>query len=281
MENENIDGQETEETSGITLSEPEVDETEETQEETPIESTEAGEVEQVDNEKVVLKDDSQDKINEKINKSYRAKKEAEEVAAAEKVRREELEVKLKELQKVEIPEIPQIPDYLDPDFDLKMAERDKVITQHAQEQSRQHSLAQIEADKAAENAQNYTKKIQGYVDSFDERTVELGLDKKSLMDSQNVVQSYIPGKRELAEFLLSDKDNGPLNVLYLSQNLGELEKVSAMSETNAAVYIATKIAPEAQKLKPKTTNAPDPAYEPKGRASGKGDHPMIAGATFT
>lgn len=276
---ENIDGQETEINDGITLSEPEVEEQEEIkedlQEEKPDESAETGE-----EKKEEPVEEKEDGVQKKINKVIRAKKEAEEREAAERAKREEIEAKLLELQKTEVPEIPPVPDYLDPDYDELMAERDKIIGQHAQEFSRKEALAQIEAEKATENAIRERQKIEEMVKGFDDRTEELKLDKSSLDEGQNVVGKYIVGKQALAQYLLSD-ENGPLNVLYLSQNLAELEKIGAMNEAQAAVYIATKVTPEAQKLKPKTTQAPEPAFEPQGRGGIKEEDPMLQGATFT
>ncbi len=81
-------------------------------------------------------------------------------------------------------------------------------------------------------------------------------------------------------YLLSD-ENGPLTVLYLSQNLTEMEKISKMSETEAAVHIATKIVPLAVKLKPKKTNAPDVPYSPSGKGVQNHEDPNLEGCTFT
>ena len=273
---ENIDGQETEVEVG-TLSEPEI---EEVKTEEPTEPAEPGQTEEAEkSEESGVKEDVQAKINKRIDKIHREKKEAEEAAAAERVKREALEAKLKELQKVEIPEIPPVPDYLDSEYEAKLAERDKIIGLHAQEESRNQALEQIEIAKANDEAAQNAKMFEGLVKSFDERTEVLKLDKSTLADSQNVVGSYIKGKQELAKYLLAD-ENGPLNVLYLSENRAELEKISRMTDTNAAVYIATKIAPEAEKLKPKITNAPEPPYDPQGNKNVKEEHPYLTGATF-
>lgn len=276
---ENTDVQETEIETGTIEQDVQEEVIEKEETEKPVESAEIGEPEKEEVAEPAKEEDPQDAINKRINKIHREKKEAEERETAERARREEVEAKLKELQKVEIKEIPDIPDYFDPDYTEKMAERDKIIAEHAQEQSRKIALAQIESDKAVEAQREHVKNIENMAKTFDDNTKELGLDKTKLAESQNVVGSYIKGKQSLAQYLLSD-ENGPLNVQYLSQNLAELEKVGAMNEAQAAVYIATKVTPEAQKLKPKTTNAPEPPYEPSGKANPIDEHPALKGATF-
>jgi hypothetical protein len=270
---ENIDGQETEINEDLGLS-PEEEIIEESDESTEAGETPEAELSEEGGEKVIEKEDG---VQKKINKIHREKMEAIETANAETKRREEVEAQLKELQKVEIPDIPAMPDYLDADFDVKVAERDKIIALNAQESSRNEALAQIENEKALEVQNKRAEKAAEMYKGYESRIDELKLDNATMLDSQKTIAPYIQGKPDLAMFLLSES---PLNVLYLSENQAELEKVGGMSETNAAVYIATKIAPEAQKLKPKTTNAPNPAYEPHGRAPSKDEHPALKGATF-
>lgn len=270
-ENTNLDGQENEEVTDVI------------EEDVDVSDDQSGDdlVDQDDSDSEEQGDDqiNQDAVNKKINKVVYEKKKAQEDAAAERQRREEVEAELRKLQEVGLPDIPEIPDYMDPDFATKMKARDDIIVKHAQEASRRESLAQIEQEKANEAIKQDQVLVEDAIKSFDNNADEFKLDKKTLSESQNVVAAYIPGKRDLARYLLSDKD-GPLNVMYLSQNVNELEKISSMSEAEAAAYIATKIAPESRKLKPKTTNTPEPAYDPTGNRRVVDDDPMLAGATF-
>ena len=278
---ENIDGQEAEINEDLGLSAEEVEvEVEESEL-----STETGETAEAETgEEAGEQAEKEDGVQKKINKMHREKMEgiekAEAKAAAETAKREEIEAKLLEYQKVEIPELPPRPDFLDEDYDVKIEEYESILIQRTQEASRQDQLTQINAEKQQEVYKAHLERIGTLAKGYNTRIDDLQLDSATMVDSQQVIKPYFDGKSELAEFILADPD-GPLNVLYLSQNEAELKKVGAMTQTNAAVYIATKIAPEAQKLKPKTTNAPDPAYKPKGRESAKDEHPALKGATFT
>ncbi len=274
-EDKNLDGQENEEPTGITLSEEEP-------EDKPEDSTESGEEKASEGESSDSKEEgdkgiNQEAVNKKINTAIRKKKEAEEATAVERLKREEVEAQLKELQQVELPDIPEVPNYMDPDYAQKIANRDEIIVKHTQEAARRQTLADIENDKARESHEAHVAKVQESIKVFDEETVKLKLDKQTLIDSQNVVGSYMKGKQELAQFLLGQS---PLNVLYLSQNLPEMEKIDKMSETNAAVYIATEIAPKALELRPKTTTTPEPPYDPKGNRTSKDKDPNEGNATY-
>lgn len=231
-------------------------------------------------EESVTPEEEQDGVQKRINKIHREKKEAEERLEAERKKREELEVELKKFQETELPPIPEIPDYLDPNYDDLMHKRDDIIKRHAQEASKRDALAAQQASEAQAANDAHKKKVDGYVKAFDARIDELKLDKATVVKAEEIVGKYINHQPGLAEFILSDSENGPLNVQYLSQNIDELEKVSQMSATSAAAYIATKVAPEAQKLKPKQTKAPEPPYDPDGNRRKVENDPRLAGATF-
>jgi len=223
-------------------------------------------------------EDKQSGVQKRINKIYREKMEAIETARKEQERREELEAKLKELEKPEIPEVPEIPDYLDPDYEVKLKEREQILFEKGRLEAKEEALAQIEQQRIKESEVAKQKEIEGMVKTFRNRGTEYKIEENALRESETLVSHYI-NSPELAQYLLND-ENGPLSVTYLSQNIDELEKVSQMPATTAAVYIATKIAPEAQKLKPKTTKAPEPAYEPVGRSNPPSESPFLDGAKF-
>ncbi len=123
--------------------------------------------------------------------------------------------------------------------------------------------------------------MQTIIDKFDKTADALKLNKASIEKSSSIVGAALPGKTALARFLL-EADDGPLNVLYLANadNAEDLDKISKMSEVQAAVYIATVVAPKAASLKPKSSNAPDPHYTPRGRAKNVQEYSNLEGATF-
>lgn len=224
------------------------------------------------------KDKKMDSVQKRINKIHYEKKVAEEKLEAERQLREDLERKLAETN-VRVPPIPPIPDYLDPDRDAKMVARDKIITAHAEEAVKKEMAKKTELSNMRSMQERHVAKVSTAVEKSYINAKAVNLDKKEFDSNQAVLGTYLKGKSDLALYLLED-DNGPLNITYLAQNLTELDKVSKMTQTQAAVYIATKITPKALKLKPKTTNAPEPLAHPRGNKNVLRDDPRIKGATF-
>jgi len=218
-----------------------------------------------------------DPVQKKINKFYYEKKAAEEKAAEEKRLREAVEAKLAEATKEELPPIPDLPSTMDPDFAKKMEERDELIVLHAHQATKKQALenSRLESQKVEQEAT-----VMAHLETVKAcyaKAEEYKIDKQTVNESQDKVGSALLGKQQLCSFLLK---GDPLNVLYLSQNTDELDKVSKMPDTEAAVYIATEIAPKAMGLKPKTTKAPEPTYQPSGKGKIENEDPNLEGCTF-
>lgn len=277
--NPNLDGQEPED-DGITIDAGEEEPTEVEDAEDSESGEQTSDAEGKDDEEPKEKI-NQEAVNKKINKLYSEKKQAEEKAAQETARRVELEAKLNELTKTKLPDIPPLPDVLDHEYTKKLQERDAIIRQHG---AAEHEQKLLEDDKKAavqaefETDQKYVKTI---IEKFDNIATTLKLDKSSVEKGSAIVGAALPGKTALARFLL-EADDGPLNVLYLanSDNAEELDKISKMSEVQAAVYIATVVAPKAASLKPKQSSTPEPHYTPRGRAKNVAEYSNLEGATF-
>ena len=248
---------------------------------TEIIGDESGDVENQDDDPAAKeKQINQEAVNKKINKLHSEKRIAEDKAAEERQSRIAVEEKLKALTEKAIPAVPEIPDFMDPDYLVKMDDRDKIITAHAQKKFEDDIKADDLAKKNQAEATSDQEKVNGMVKNFDKRAKDMALDKATLVDSQNLVGSYLKGKTDLARFLLAD-ENGPLTVLYLSQNVEELQKIAVMDSMSAAVYIAKEISPKAVSLKPKTKpGAPAPTYSPRGKKITSSKDPYLEGAKF-
>ncbi len=223
---------------------------------------------------------NQESVNKKINKLHFEKKSAEEDKAKAEARALELEKKLAEATKEELPEVPGLPDYMDPQYAEKMQQRDEIIVQHSREQAKLDAANAANAAKQQEQANAAVTKITEAKTSFSAVAAQVGLDDKLVTAAEETLVKYIPGKQELAMHLLTS-ETGPLDVLYLSQNPVEMEKISKMSDINAAMYIANNITPKSGKLAAQTkTNAPKPMTVPAGGSKSASDDPILAGATF-
>jgi hypothetical protein len=174
------------------------------------------------------------------------------------------------------PEIPDLPNMLDTDFEAKIAERDAIIAQRAKIELQKELDLKYKVEAAQ---QKVALEVSNLALAFDKRAKEFKLDTKDLLEEQNIVGKGIPGKQNLARFLLKEEE-GPLIVSYLAKNGPELKKIGKMTETDAVAYILKTVASKAKGLKPRTTKAPAPSTKITGKASGKTTDPALAGCTF-
>lgn len=224
------------------------------------------------------KDINQDAVNKRINKIHFQKKEAERKAEDERQKRIELEQKLAELNKASAPVIPSLPDPFDDDYKKKLSDRDAAIMARAKYDYDQVLSANRQQQETQQAAKTRQQTVRDNVDSFNAKSKTLGLDEQLITKSSERVAQYVTNP-DVAMFLLAD-ENGPLNVQYLAENPVEMDKISKMPATQAAVYIATKITPMAVKLKPGTTKTPAPMYVPGGRGKSTAESEHLTGVTF-
>lgn len=222
---------------------------------------------------------NQEAVNKRMNKLTFEKKSAQEAAERERNLRLDAERKLAEATKEVIPEIPEIPDFSDPDYETKLKQRDDILVKHAEENARRRADEALKEKQAEDAARKEQERFSQMETKYVSTAKALKLNDSEVQESSNIVGSYIPGRQNLAQHLMSD-ENGPLNVLYLSQNVEELEKVAAMNDIDAAIYINTVITPKATQLRPKSTEAPDPHYTPSGRSHSGAEDPLLKGCTF-
>lgn len=229
----------------------------------------------VDGEKKVI---DQEVFNRAINKKVAKQKEAERKAEEAQRKLDEAEQRLAELTRKEIPDVPPIPDSFDDNFEAKIAERDRIIKEHAaieaqkrieqEEQQRQILNSQAAAQQAA------LEKVR----SYQERVKNLKIDENQLAANESIVVQQITDPA-ISDFIL-EHEVGPQIVNYLGENPLELEKVGNMTAMQAAVYLSTNVSKEAIKTAPKKSNAPEPMETLGGRGTPEVEDPLIAGAGF-
>ena len=217
---------------------------------------------------------NQDAINEAINKQHRKYQE-------EKRRADEAERRLAEMQpKPQAPPMVEAPDPFDDDFDTKQAAYIESIRQQAifennqalqQQLSQSQQAAAQREQQASENA-----KIQTYVDNAKAMSISI----EQLEQAGQVVGSYGLSK-DVQMFIVDDKQ-GPLITQYLANNHTDAEAIAGMPPLQAAMYIERTIKPKVAALRPRTTNAPNPATKVSGGGGDKdaGKYRFSKGASF-
>lgn len=223
--------------------------------------------------------DRQAKIDYAFAKKQKELREERQLREKEAQKRQELEQRLAKYETGQRPEVQALPDPYDPEYDLKIAQREKQIRKQEQWDQQKRYNEQLSQQQAQEARNAHIKRVNDAVQTFQKRTKALGLDEKQVAESEALIAQFVtPQSAELVEHFLTD-DDGPLIVQFLASNPFELDKLSSMSVAKAAVYIERKVKPNAQKLKPATTQTPKPATVLEGKG-GEDINPLIKGATF-
>jgi len=255
--------------------EEEVAETEDSVEEQDSESApEAGENPE---KHITFSEEQQRILDEAVGKKVFKLREKEREAEALKKRLEELEAKIPEQRRPNVPDIPDPFAVSDEEYKRQLYQRDEALKQAIAYDQQQQMLKQQQQQLEQQRLQKQQEVLTEKVQSYSQRAVKLGIKAEELQAAGNTIAQF--GIHDDVASYILEEDNGPLITTYLSKNLLELEKVREMSPAAAAVYIATTVKQKAAALKPKVNSAPDPLEQPHG--AGTAPKPRgPSGATF-
>ena len=217
----------------------------------------------------------QKKIDKAIFEKYEQERKNEELSA----KLAEVEKKLQE--KEETPGevvVPPFPDQYDPQFELKKQEYESAIRKQAEIQAQQQFQQQQQEQAIQQQQKKEQQTISELHQGMYSKASELGLEEKELQESDQRVAMFVKDPK-LAKFILG-MDDSPLVVKHLANSVQDLEQISKMPLEVATAHIASKIAPQARKLKPTITNTPDPLDIPKGKGPGAKKSEYLDGVTF-
>ena len=216
-----------------------------------------------------------------FNKTVGVKVAEKRAIEQEKLR---LEKELEELQAKpptqSKPYVPELPDPLalsDEEYRQRLQQREGALIEQAQYDARQRAIEENRRQMEYQAQMKQQEELNGQIKSYSDRATKFGVQPEELQAAGNTVAQF--GMDDtLVSYILAD-DHGPLITKYLANNLTELDELSRMPPTLAAVKIATAIKQKAASLKPKVNNAPDPLDPPRGAGSApKPKGPQ--GATF-
>ena len=205
-------------------------------------------------------------------KAYEAREAKRRAEEAEK-RIAELEAKLPREQE---PVVPELPDPYDDDYEAKIAQRDEALRLKAQYDA-QALIREQEAQRQAQERQRQEQEeLYKAVESYTDRAKKLGISESELQAAGNLVSQYGIND-QITQHILGD-EQGPIITKYLSQNPTAMDTINSLPPIKAAIYIETQLKPEAMKLKPQTTTAPEPVETLAGAGISEKRGPK--GATF-
>jgi len=175
--------------------------------------------------------------------------------------------------------MPEAPDPFDDDYDSKLADYNKKLIAKAEfdaqqrfAQQQQLQAQQIEQAKKAEDIQ---QKAQAYTS----KAGELGISAEDLQAAGNTIAQYGISE-ELTMAILQDNE-GPLITKYLASNPADILDLNSMNPYIAGAKLM-EIKQKAAQLKPKRTNAPEPATRIEGSTvdPDANKYPLTKGAKF-
>jgi hypothetical protein len=236
-------------------------------------------------------DESGDNQPEKITFSPEQQRLVQDIAAKkafevreQKRANEELRRQLEQLQAAQpveqAPSIPTMPDPYSDNYEQEIAERDKAILAKAQYDARAEFQAQQAQLQARESQRLEQEKLNKAVQDYSGRANKLGIEQADLAAAGQIVAAYGINDH-VTQHILSD-ENGPLITKYLSANPQAMESLQTLPPINAGIFLETQIKPEAIKLKPKTSSAPDPIETLNGAGvnADANNYPHVGGGTF-
>ncbi len=249
----------------------------ETQNDGAVSATAEGESPKQDQEEPIVFDErQQEKVNSIVGSKVAAQREAEREAAALKKQLDDLKAKMPQDQ---APVVPELPDAFDVDYESKMQEWQKAVSEKARYDAIQSANAEAQR-KANENAmQAQQAKLHETVKTYTERAVSSGIDEKTLFENgQIVAQAGLSD--DLAGYILND-DKGPLITQYLAKNPLELDAISRMNPIQAGVFLEQNVKAKLNAMTKTKSSAPDPITTVSGNGLGKEESQHIKGGTFS
>ena len=263
----------------IEQDEPLETEDQDEQEETPDPDSESAtdSVNSTHEKQVEFTEEQQKVFNDAVGKKVFKLREKEREAEALRRRLEELEAKIPQQGRPQVPESPDPFALSDVEYRQKLVQRDQAIREAAAWEAQQQALQWQRQQAQFEQQQRQQERQQAEVMAYADRAKKLGVAAAELQEAGTLVAGYGIDPA-LVEMILAD-DHGPLLTKYLAKNQLELERLVQMPVTMAAVRLATDLKSKAVAMKPKVTKTPDPLNQP--RNSGVSPKPRgPSGATF-
>jgi hypothetical protein len=262
---------------GITIVEDSQPEVTETVNENPEQGSElAPETPEV----IETEEEKQAKVTNAFNKQYgktkAAERKAEELAA---------EVARLKAESIKIPQdVGQMPNELDYDTNEEFSQaQTQYLNNYRAKVEYDASLKQqqqIQQQNEYEATQQRNAKIATDLEAYTKNATKNAISPEELQKAAATVSSY--GISQDIELAILADENGPLITKYLAGNPQEVEKLSGLSPIQAGVYLATSIQSKAVKLKPKTSNTPEPTTNLTGGSLKPDDeYPNLKGVTFS
>jgi len=210
-----------------------------------------------------------------INKKHFQLKETERELEAS--RRENAELRAQIQPEIKGPvEVPPLPDNWENDYEVKISQREEAIRQNAHFQAMQSIHQKEEAKRQQQLEAERAKHVESVLESFNRNVKKIGLSESKIEEAADKLAKYGGADAEMANFLLTDAE-GPLLIAYFAADLESFDELMSLPPMQRGQRIS-EYKQKAGVLRPKQTNAPDPAPSLGGKAPSRERGPE--GATY-
>ena len=197
-------------------------------------------------------------IGKKVGKIHAAEQEAKKL-------REELEQTKAQLPQDQRPAVPAIPDSYDPDYESKLAARDKAIADAATFDYNERIASEQALQQQQQAMEEQNKQAAETIKNFQKNATDLGITIDEVRDNFQTLGQY--GIPNSAVAYMIDEPLGPQIGRYLANNPVEVDALKGLSPQQVAVRIAIEIKPKAQGSAPKVDVPPAPADTLRGNGA--------------
>lgn len=220
---------------------------------------------------------NQEAVEKRINAITFQKHEERRKREAAEEKLKQYEQQMRQLREKE-EKIPPPPDPFDDDYQQQLARREELIRKQAIAQAEKDWETKQQRQAAEENMRKQQAAILENVERMKKTALKYGINETEFDEADQRVSMFVKDPA-LANYIISH-EKAPLIVKHLSNSIGELEKISGMDPVTAAGYIASQVVPQAEKLRPQLSKAPDPLDVPDGKGAPQKVDKFLEGVTF-
>lgn len=214
---------------------------------------------------VQFTEEQQALFNDAVGSKVKQLRRKEQEAAELQRRLQELEARIPQQARPDLPDLPDPFALSDEEYRQSIQRREQALLEQARYDSHQQMMNEQRQRMLYEQQQKQQETLTEQVKNYSSRATKLGIKPEELQVAGNTVAQF--GMHDSVVQLILDDDHGPLITKYLANNLTELDELSRMEPTRAAIRIETLVKQKAASLKPKTNQAPDPLNTPRGAGS--------------
>lgn len=218
-------------------------------------------------------------VQKVINKKHFEAKEAERKAEEYKAKLAEYEAKQREEEARRYSNLPEAPDPFDDDYEQKLVNYNQALTEKAKFDARQEIYQQQQLQAQQIEQAKKAEEIQQKAKAYTSKAGELGISAEELQSAGNTIAQY--GISDDLTLAILQDNEGPLITKYLASNPTEILDLGNMNPYMAGAKLM-EIKQKAAQLKPKRTNAPEPATRLDGSTVNPdaNKYPLTKGAKF-